>query len=65
MGILDRFLKSEVGGIDLQKEALQEELYLRDMAMQTGGMGYSGGQPLPPSPMTVIPPPMEKEIMEN
>jgi hypothetical protein len=65
MGILDRFLRQEVGGIDLQKEALQEELYLTQMAAQQGGMGYSGGQPLPPSPMTVIPPAMEKEIMEK
>jgi hypothetical protein len=63
-GIFDRFFKQEVGGIDLEKEALQEELYLTQMAHQQG-MGYSGGQPLPPSPMTVIPPPMEKEIMEK
>lgn len=62
-GILDRFFKQEVGGIDLQKEALQEELYLTQMAQQ--GMGYPGGQPLPPPPMTVIPPAMEKEIMEK
>lgn len=63
-GILDRFFKQEIGGIDLQKEALQEELYLTQMAQQQG-MGYSGGQPLPPPPMTVIPPAMEKEIMEK
>lgn len=64
MGIFDRFLRQEVGGIDLEKEALKEELYLTQMAQQQG-MGYSGGQPLPPSPMTVIPPAMEKEIMEK
>lgn len=63
-GILDRFFKQEVGGIDLQKEALEEQLYMAQMAQQQG-MGYSGGQPLPPAPMTVIPPAMEKEIMER
>lgn len=62
MGILDRFIKSEVGGIDLEKEDLKQQLYLQDMAMQ---QGYTGGQPLPPSPITMIPPPMEKEIMEK
>jgi hypothetical protein len=64
-GILDRFFKQEVGGIDLQKEALENELYQIQMAAQQSGYGYSGGQPLPPPPMTVIPPAMEKEIMEK
>jgi hypothetical protein len=63
MGIMDRFFRQEIGGIDLQKEALEEQLYLSQMAQQ--GMGYTGGQPLPPVPMTVIPPAMEKEVMEK
>ena len=67
MGALDRFFKQEIQGISLKEEMLDDEIYRAQLAQQMGmsGMGYSGGQPLPPMGATVIPPAMEKEVMEK
>lgn len=65
MGFLDRFIRQEVQGASPDRVKYEEELAaLQAQQMEMEQVGYTGGQPLPPTPHMALPPSVDHETMK-